>query len=59
MVTTKEFDDKPTGRRDLSQIVAGLKEAGHSPQKALEIAIDYERGDDYALNWVRQVFKDA
>lgn len=26
--------------------------AYHSAEKALEIAIDYERGDDYARQWV-------
>jgi hypothetical protein len=29
-----------------------LKAAGHSPQKAAEIAIDVQRGDTYAIGWL-------
>ncbi len=32
-----------------------LTDAGHSPAKALEIAIDYERGNDYATKWVAEL----
>lgn len=42
-----------------ASVIRLLREAGHSQEKALEIAIDYERGDDDALNWVRQVIKDG
>lgn len=30
-----------------------LVRAGHSPEKAVEIAIDFERGDEFAMKWVR------
>jgi len=29
-----------------------LKQAGHSPAKAAEIALDAKRGDAFALQWV-------
>lgn len=29
-----------------------LKAFGHSPAKALEIAIDVERGDSFAIEWL-------
>ncbi len=34
------------------QVVAALERAGHSPTKALEIAIDAERGDMHAVSWI-------
>ncbi len=38
--------------RDL--IVRDLMKFGHSAQKAFEIAIDAERGDKYAVDWVNR-----
>jgi len=35
-----------------SEIIAALKEYGMSPAKALEIAIDVGRGDDFATRWL-------
>lgn len=32
-----------------------LKQAGHSPYKALEIVLDAIRGNRYALMWIRIV----
>lgn len=32
-----------------------LKQAGHSPAKAGEIAVDANRGDKYALQWIEAV----
>ena len=37
---------------DRMDAYAVLRREGHSPEKALEIAIDYERGDRYAVKWV-------
>ena len=37
---------------DQQQIYDLLKRAGHSAAKALEISIDYERGDKIAKQWV-------
>jgi hypothetical protein len=34
------------------EIIAALVTAGHTPTKALEIAIDVERGDRVALRWL-------
>ena len=34
---------------------AALKAYGHSPQKAAEIALDAERGDQHALNWIAAI----
>jgi len=34
------------------EIVAALKEFGMSPQKAMQIAMDVERGDDFATRWL-------
>jgi hypothetical protein len=39
---------------DRLEIIRLLTVAGHSASKALEIAIDAERGDPYAKAWVRQ-----
>jgi hypothetical protein len=33
-------------------IIALLKSAGHSTFKAIEIALDYARGDRHARTWV-------
>jgi hypothetical protein len=30
-----------------------LVNAGHSPLKAAEIALDVERGDSYAIAWIK------
>ena len=35
-----------------AEIVTALKEFGMSPQKAMEIAMDVERGDDFATRWL-------
>jgi len=40
---------------DRTEILAALKEFGMSPAKALEIAIDVERGDDFATRWLANV----
>lgn len=34
------------------QVYQLMKSAGHSVAKAMEIAIDYERGDAHARQWV-------
>lgn len=34
------------------QVYQLMKSVGHSALKALEIAIDYERGDAHARQWV-------
>lgn len=39
------------------KIVALLIEAGHSPDKALEIAIDAGRGDYHAKQWIKKARK--
>lgn len=36
-----------------------LKEAGHTPAKALEIVIDAERGQTYALEHIKAVTRNA
>ena len=38
-----------------SEIVQILVEHGHSADKALSIAIDYERGDCWARQWVAAI----
>jgi hypothetical protein len=35
-----------------NQVYELMKRVGHSAAKALEIAIDYERGDKHAKQWV-------
>ncbi len=42
-------EDKPREERWQYRV---LKEAGHSAAKALEIVIDAERGDWYAVQWI-------
>lgn len=37
---------------DRKHIIAALVRHGHSAEKALEIAIDYERGDGFAKTWL-------
>lgn len=37
------------------QVYDAAKKYGHSPQAALEIAIDYERGLDHAMKWVKAI----
>lgn len=36
-----------------SQVYQLLKSKGHSAFKAAEIALDYVRGDQHAINWVK------
>ena len=35
-------------------VCKALREYGHSSAKALEIAIDAERGDEHAISWVNR-----
>jgi len=41
-------DQSQEGRERAYQL---LKQAGHSPAKAAEIALDAKRGDAFALHW--------
>lgn len=34
-----------------------LKNAGHSPAKAIEIIIDASRGNEWAMEWLKLAFK--
>ena len=38
--------------REDTEAYKALKAAGHDAAKALEIVIDAERGDKYALRWI-------
>lgn len=38
-----------------SRIIRRLTRAGHSTAKAMEIALDAERGDSLALQWIKGV----
>lgn len=38
-------------------IIRVLVDEGHSPTKALEIAIDLERGEAYAASWLETIVK--
>ena len=44
-----------TDRKDRPRILAKLTAAGHSPRKALEVALDAERGDAHAMAWIEIV----
>lgn len=41
--------------RSRDDVVRILRDTGHSAEKALEIAIDFERGDAHAVQWVAQM----
>lgn len=34
-----------------------LKRQGHSPAKAIEMLIDAKRGDRWAVDWIKAMFK--
>ena len=35
-----------------------LKDAGHDPAKAVELLLDAKRGDEWALTWIKMLYRN-
>ncbi len=63
MSTTSQIDppaveaprDMFSGIYTRAEVITALTNGGHTVSKAIEIALDYERGDWWARQWVHAV----